>query len=239
MTRTLCRLLAGNVYAWVSVVCMYKKRLFSEKRREGQCDLHESGWCIFSLPTPSPVSRVIYYIGGWESRALQLPPLSYILTAYPCRVSHWQILADWSVAKRSGSPQFMPGEESLDSKCILGRWCGEAGTEGHKVSSKLGTPLSHGKGDEMVAQLLLTVTPVLCAYYLQSTSAFLNRLSSSRGWQGSSRPSQESARRPACASVHHRKSSPRFYLSWLIIWKTVHCTKWYQYPNSTFPMFPP
>lgn len=130
---------------WVWCACIKKAFLWKEKRRAARPPWE---WMMHLFPAhpPSPVSHVIYYIGGWESRALWLPPPSYILTAYPCRGSHWQILADWNGAKRSGSPRFMPGEESLDLKCILERWCGKAVTEGHTGSSKLGTPLSHGKG---------------------------------------------------------------------------------------------
>lgn len=50
---------------------------------------------------------------------------SYALTVYPFLVSHWQILTDWKgVGVRGvveGSLQFMPGEESLESKCIWKR----------------------------------------------------------------------------------------------------------------------
>lgn len=59
----------------------------------------------------------------------------------------------------------MPGEESLDLKCNLGRWYGKAGTGGHIGSSKLGTPLSHGKGNEAAAPAPDPMTPVVGACY--------------------------------------------------------------------------
>lgn len=132
---------------WVWRACI-KKKLFSEKSREGQCDLDESEWCIFSLPTPCPISHVIYYIGGLESGAPWYLPVSCALATYPFGGSHWQILADWSQGVWSGSLQFMPGEESLDSKCIRKRGGRETDSEDHRGSSKLVT-LRFPMGKEM------------------------------------------------------------------------------------------
>lgn len=129
MTKMLCRLLAGSVHAWVSAVCMYKKekkkkeKLFSEKSREGQCDLHESEWCIFSLPTLSPIARVIYYIGGWDSGAPWDLPISdsffcLLFAGFTLTNPCW---LEWGRGGEESGLQFMAGEESLDSKCIWKR----------------------------------------------------------------------------------------------------------------------
>lgn len=125
MTKMPCRLLAGSVHAWVSAVCMYKKekkKLFSGKSREGQCDLHESEWCIFSLPTLSPIAHVIYYIGGWDSGAPWDLPISdsffcLLFAGFTLTNPCW---LEWGGCEEGGL-QFMAGEESLDSKCIWKR----------------------------------------------------------------------------------------------------------------------
>lgn len=80
-----------------------------------------------------------------------------------------------------------------------------------------GCPFPTGNGMKWKPQPQSPLAPVLCACYRAKHRAFGNRFSPTGGFQGSSRPSQESSRRPACASVHLGKPSPIYYLSWLVI----------------------
>lgn len=105
----------------------------------------------FPCPPPAP-SHTLFIILEAENLGRSSCLLFHIFSPPTLVGAHTDEFLLIGVGRRRvDSPPFRPGEESLDSKCILERWGGKAGTEGHTGSSKLVTPLSHGKGNEMTA----------------------------------------------------------------------------------------
>lgn len=105
----------------------------------------------FPCPPPAP-SHTLFIILEAENLGRSSGLLFHIFSPPTFVGAHTDECLLIGVGRRRGdSPPFRPGEESLDWKCILESWGGKAGTEGHTGSSKLGTPLSHGKGNEMAA----------------------------------------------------------------------------------------
>lgn len=89
-------------------------------------------------------------------------------------------------------------------------------------SSKPGTPLSHGKGNEVAAPAPnLSDTSFFVLAKVQRTGAFGIRLSPTGVLQGSRGPSQENSRRPACASSIMGSNHQDIVSFGLLFWKAV------------------
>lgn len=159
---------------WVWRACIKKAFLWKEQRR---AVWPQWKWMIRLFPAHLQPHLTCYLL-YWRVRIWGVLVSSFFMGCLPFWALHRQILADQGGGVQSGSLQFTPREESLDSKWIWKQGGRETDREVHGGSSKLMTlRFPMGKGMKWQRQLQLAVTQLLCLCFLQSTRAFINWVS--------------------------------------------------------------